>query len=97
MCNCLLARCDAHTLSLRTREDGSVRHNQECCAWRPHGRARIIVQGHWQGVIGTFIRDDDGPCSPILDGLYELYPWMKKNGWESDTSSDPWGAKYAVS
>ncbi len=37
------------------------------------------------GKVGTFLRDDaKQPLSPIFDGLYALYPWMKANGWAMD-------------
>lgn len=50
----------------------------------PIQRARTVVQGAHNGKKGTFIADDAGPISPIFDGLYELYPWMRANGWYMD-------------
>jgi hypothetical protein len=37
------------------------------------------------GQDGTFISQvgSNKAISPLCDGLYELYPWMAKNGWKS--------------
>ena len=35
---------------------------------------------------GTYIANDGGEghklISPVFDGLTELFPWMKQNGWK---------------
>jgi len=49
------------------------------------------------GKVGTFIKENDQRVSPLFDGLYELYPWMKQNGWEHDEYDGdafrPWRVK----
>ena len=46
------------------------------------------------GVKGTFIGKDSAAVSPIFDSLFNLYPWMKENGWKSESwnKNRPWGA-----
>lgn len=38
------------------------------------------------GKIGSFITKGRSreAISPIFDGLYGLFPWMRENGWKSD-------------
>lgn len=45
--------------------------------------------------VGTFIHHGDRVAvSPIFDGLYQLLPWMKENGYFLDEypggNFDPW-------
>ncbi len=35
--------------------------------------------------VGTFIHNGDRiAISPIFDGLWQLFPWMKENGYSQD-------------
>lgn len=57
--------------------------------------ASTVVQGIHEGQRGTFLRNDRGEAlSPIFDGLYQLYPWMRAQGWVTDTDDNgtyrPW-------
>ena len=45
------------------------------CRARDQGDGTFIAQRHSKTEAGWI------PVSPVFDGLAELFPWMKKNGW----------------
>jgi len=46
------------------------------------------------GMYTTYISDEKGePASPLLGSLFQLFPWMRENGWESNWDNGPWAVK----
>lgn len=61
-------------------------------------RSYIRCECPQTGQIATFIGDDNRePLSPLFNGLYELIPWMKQNGfvWDEYEGRNfiPWRVK----